>query len=148
LGTLRYDARMNGSIYQIKTGTEGLLHGGNSVKLGIVGTHNCAIVANELFTRIAEISQRLIVKETLFLKDRIHLIGARVWVASTKHSTKGALRHRLSERHSGISSVGLRWLLVSWWCHNRCSLRLLLLSRWGITYLDTLLALCFLISLS
>jgi len=139
---------MNGSVHQIKTGSEGLLHGGNSVKLGVVRTHNCAIVANELFTRVAEVSQRLVVKETLFLKYRIHLISARMRVASTKHSTKRALRHRLSERHAGIPSVGLRYLLVSWWRQSRCSLGLFLLSRWGITYLDTLLALCFLISLS
>ena len=45
--------------------------------------------------RIDEVKtlKNVIEKETLFLKDRIHLIGARVWVASTKHSTKGALRH-------------------------------------------------------
>ena len=88
---------MNGSVNQIKTGSEGLLHGGNSVKLSVVRTHNCAIVANELFTRVAEVSQRLVVKETLFLKDRIHLISARVRVAATKHCTEGALRHRLSD---------------------------------------------------
>lgn len=82
---------MNGSVHQIKAGAEGLLHGGNSVKLGVMRTHNCAIVTNELFTRIAEVSQRLVVKETLLLKDRIHLISARVRVASTKHSTEGAL---------------------------------------------------------
>ena len=63
------------------------------MKLGIVRTHNCAIVTNELFTRVAEVSQGLVVKETLFLKDRIHLISARVGVASTKHRTEGTLRH-------------------------------------------------------
>ena len=90
---------------------------------------------------------KIFMKETLLLEDRIHLISARVRVASTKHSTEGALRHRLTERHPGIPSVGLRWLQVRWWSLSWWSLRLLLLSRWGITYLHTLLALGFLISL-
>ena len=61
------------------------------MKLGIVWAHDRAIVANKLFARVAKVAQRLVVKETLLLEDRIHLIGTWMWIASTKHGSEWVL---------------------------------------------------------
>jgi hypothetical protein len=109
------------------------------MQLGVMGAHDCAIVADQLFARIAEVSQRLIVQEALLFQDWIHLIGARVRVAASshrctpEHRTERRLRHVAVERHRRTGVRIGRWgfrLLFS-----RC------LSRRGVTYLDALCAL-------
>jgi hypothetical protein len=60
LGTLGDDTRMNGSVDQVKAGTESLLHGGDTMQLGVMRAHNCAIITNQLLTGVAEVSQGLI----------------------------------------------------------------------------------------
>jgi len=56
LSTLGYNTCVNGSVNQVETGTESFLHGRNTVKLGVVRAHNRAIIANQLFTRVTEVS--------------------------------------------------------------------------------------------
>ena len=111
--------------------------------------HNGAIVTNKLLTWIAEVSQRLIVQETLLLEEWIHLVGTWVGITSSKHCTEWTLWHWCSEWHTWHSIIRLRWLsIINLRRLNRHRIGLLLLSWWSITYLYALLALCIIISFS
>lgn len=50
LRSLWHYTRMDRSVYQVKTGAEGFFHSRDSMQLGIVRTHNCAIIAYQLLT--------------------------------------------------------------------------------------------------
>ena len=56
------------------------------MELSVVRAHNCAIVAYKLFTRVTEISQRLVVQETLLFQNRVHLVSMRMWILSTSEA--------------------------------------------------------------
>ena len=61
LGSLWNDTCMNRSVNKIKSNSEGFLHRSDAMKLGIVRTHDGAVVANQLITRVTEIPEQLIV---------------------------------------------------------------------------------------
>jgi hypothetical protein len=73
---------MNRSVDDIESISESFLHCRDSVELGVVRTHNSAVIADQLFARIAEVSERLMVKETILLGLRIK--SMRVMVESSK----------------------------------------------------------------
>lgn len=54
-------------VHSVKSVPESLVDGGDPVELGVVRTHHCAIVADQLFTRVTEVSQRLFMKKAEFL---------------------------------------------------------------------------------
>ena len=58
------------------------------MELGVVWTHNCAIVANQFLTRVTEVTEELIVQETLLFKDGIHLVRVGVGEASSMVVTR------------------------------------------------------------
>jgi hypothetical protein len=78
LGTSRHNTVVDVPIQEVKARAEGLLLHGDAMKLRVMRTHDRAIVANELFTRVAKEPQWLVVQETLFFHDWIHLIHVRV----------------------------------------------------------------------
>ena len=55
---------MNGLVDGLETVTEGLLHVADAMQLGVVGTHHCAVVTKELFTGVAEVTERFPVQHT------------------------------------------------------------------------------------
>ena len=56
LGALRHQAVVNGLVNGLETVTESLLHVADTVELGIVRAHHCAVVADQLFARVAEVT--------------------------------------------------------------------------------------------
>lgn len=75
LGALWHDRGVDGTVDEIKACAEGLVHCSYAVKLRVVRTHDSAVVANQLVTRIAEVAKLLVVEEAQVLQDWIHLEG-------------------------------------------------------------------------
>lgn len=114
------------------------------MELGIVRAHNCTVVTYKLFTRITEISQWLVVQETLLFQDRVHLVSMRMRILSP---TKAIIHTRVERLRSHSSK--LRWLIGVHSWSQRCWI---LRSGWlrifnFLTNLNALCTLCIIISL-
>ena len=88
------------------------------MKLGVLWAHNCAVVADKPFTRVTEVSQWLVVEETLLFQDGVHLVSMRVGILST---TK-AIIHTRVEGLGSHSSKLRRLVGVHRWS-QRCRIR-------------------------
>lgn len=92
LGTLGDQGVMDTTIYEVETGTESFFHGGDAMELGVVGSHDCAVVADQFFTGVTEVTQLLTMQETLALGIWVLLVlvvvHAATW-STAKHHTKG-----------------------------------------------------------
>lgn len=55
------------------------------MELGVMRAHNSAVIANEFLTRVAEVSQRLVMQKALLLQDWVHLVrmGMRILTPTT-----------------------------------------------------------------
>jgi hypothetical protein len=121
LRSFRHDARMDRTVYQVEAGAEGLLHGRDTVQLGVVRAHHGAVVADELLAGVAEVAQGLVVQETLLFQNWVHLVGVGVRVLTAEgivHTWVEGLRGHASElgwlvRVNGWGWWG--WVLRSRW---------------------------------
>ena len=84
---------------------ESLIYGGDPVQLGVVRTHHGAIVADQFFTRVTEVSQRLFMKKAEFLSIEPRSTLSGIEIPSHSHSepttNHGWLLHT-PNRHSLI----------------------------------------------
>ena len=62
LGTFRHETAMDVFIDCFKSVTESFFHVANSMELCVMGTHNCAVIAQKLLTAVAKVAQRLVMK--------------------------------------------------------------------------------------
>ena len=62
LSALWHQAVMDGLIHSLETVAESLLHIADTMKLCIVWSHDCAVVADQLFACVAEVAQGLVVQ--------------------------------------------------------------------------------------
>ena len=53
---------MDAFIDDVEAVPESLVHGRNPVELGVMGSHDCAVVAEEFLTRVTEVAESLVVE--------------------------------------------------------------------------------------
>jgi len=95
---------MNLAVDAIKSVLEGIINGGYPMELRVVGAHDCAVVANELFTADTEVPERLLVKETELLAVEEALRALIVLKASETRIWEGA--SHTWHPHTRASSTG------------------------------------------
>ena len=65
LRPLGHQTLMDILVDAIKPVLEGIVDGRDPVKLGVVGAHHCAVVADKLLAAVTEVPQRLLVKQAI-----------------------------------------------------------------------------------
>ena len=71
LGSLGDDVLVDGLVDGLKAETEGLVQVADPVQLGVMGTHNRAVIAEELFATVAEEFERFVVQHTALILSHV-----------------------------------------------------------------------------
>ncbi len=106
---------MNIPIYQIKSRSKSLFYWRNSMKLSIMRTHNCAVIADQLFTWITEVSQWLAMQEAHLLCFRVllvHKLSSKTRIQATCHAS---ILWEVTHRSISLTKSRLKpWARLTW----------------------------------